>query len=347
MSYVGLQDFYDNAAAGTLPAVSYIIGPAELSEHQPYQPKDGAWLQQQVVNAVVNGKGYNKTALIVSYDETGGWGDHVVPFHSPEGTAGEWVQDPYGKEGYVYTGPGFRVPFYIVSPWTRGGNVYTENTDHNSQILFLEKWLAAKGHNIQSKEMSPWRRANMGDLTKAFDFSNPDYSIPTMPVPETPSHNAAQDSYDGYSLCEAKYNVTRPPVPYGQQNEATALATETGFKQVRGQLTEGRYLVFEMNGYALARTPKKTLTATTATSAHDAKEQRWVVHQSAQGSNEFKLASAVDGKVAKTFVINDLGDGQGYSVQDNGRYLSIDHNGAVAMVGSEAGFRVWSVSYDS
>ena len=104
MSYIGLQQFYDDAKNGNLPMISYIIGPAELSEHPPYQPKDGGWLQQQVVNAVVTGKNYDKTALIISFDETGGWGDHVVPYHSPEGTAGEWMEDPYGEFGDVYTG---------------------------------------------------------------------------------------------------------------------------------------------------------------------------------------------------------------------------------------------------
>ncbi len=68
MRYIGLDKFYSDAAAGTLPQVSYIIGPTELSEHPPYQPKDGAWLQQQVVNAVIKGKAYNETALIISYD---------------------------------------------------------------------------------------------------------------------------------------------------------------------------------------------------------------------------------------------------------------------------------------
>lgn len=83
---------------GTLPAVSYYIGalicsglvlvnlsqiylhtgPAELSEHPPYRPIDGAWLQREVVNAIVNSPKYNKTILIISFDETGGWGDQYV-----------------------------------------------------------------------------------------------------------------------------------------------------------------------------------------------------------------------------------------------------------------------------
>jgi hypothetical protein len=38
--------------------------------------------------------------------ESGGFGDHVVPFHSPEGTPGEWMEDPYGEFGQVFVGPG-------------------------------------------------------------------------------------------------------------------------------------------------------------------------------------------------------------------------------------------------
>lgn len=104
--------------------------------------------------------------------------------------------------------------------------------------------------------MAPWRRANMADLTKAFDFSSPDYSIPHMPNASYPSTDS-KGNWNGYAVCEATYNVTRPPVPYGQQSEATSLVTEEGFKPVRGQLTEGRYLTFEVNGYALTNSHGK------------------------------------------------------------------------------------------
>jgi phospholipase C len=104
--------------------------------------------------------------------ETGGWGDHVAPYHAPYGTPGETMQDPYGLFGEIFTGPGFRLPFYIVSPWTRGGSVFVENADHISQIKFVEEWLATKGKNVTSDQVTPWRRQAMSDLTKAFDFSN-------------------------------------------------------------------------------------------------------------------------------------------------------------------------------
>lgn len=69
--------------------------------------------------------------------------------------------------------PGFRIPMYIISPWTRGGHVFTEHADHNSQNLFVEEWLTALGYSgIRTNEMSPWRREHMSNLLNAFDFDN-------------------------------------------------------------------------------------------------------------------------------------------------------------------------------
>lgn len=67
-SYPGLDAFYANASVGTLPQVSWVIGPQEQAEHPPNMPKDGAWLQQQVVEAITSSPAYNETVLIISYD---------------------------------------------------------------------------------------------------------------------------------------------------------------------------------------------------------------------------------------------------------------------------------------
>ncbi|TVY18056.1 Non-hemolytic phospholipase C [Lachnellula arida] len=356
-----LDDFYAQAANGTLPAVSYIIGPAELSEHPPYSPRDGAWLQKKVVDAVTQGKGYADTALIISYDETGGWGDHVVPYHSPSGTAGEWIQDPYNEVGYTYSGPGFRLPFYIVSPWTRGGAVFTEHTDHNSQIMFVEEWLAAKGKNVTTDEMVPWRREHMSSLVNAFDFANPDYSIPSLPDAPAP-HTDASGNYDGASYCESQYKDTRPLVPYDNQIDAKNVSSlsEQGFKEMRGALTEGRYIVFEMGGYALTnpRKPAGVFTVTKATSQHESIAQRWVVHNLVDGGNTFTISSAMDGRYfgshtalvgnatgAETYTVG-FAAGKGYSLQkENGKYLTVDENGAVQIVVDVTYFKGYSVMY--
>lgn len=107
ISFPGLQAFYDACAEGSLPQVSWVIGPQELSEHTPNMPIDGAWLQKKVVEAVTNSPAYKESALIISYDEQGGWADHVIPPVAPQDAPGEWITDPFNaNNGQVPIGPG-------------------------------------------------------------------------------------------------------------------------------------------------------------------------------------------------------------------------------------------------
>src|SRR6202034_847701 len=70
-------------------------------------------------------------------------------------------------------GPGNRVPMLICSPWTRGGYVDSNVYDHTSMLQFLAAWTGVKPANV-----TPRRASVTGDLTSAFDFENPDFSIP-------------------------------------------------------------------------------------------------------------------------------------------------------------------------
>eukprot|EP00918_Siedleckia_nematoides_P064146 GHVU01139496.1.p1 GENE.GHVU01139496.1~~GHVU01139496.1.p1 ORF type:complete len:622 (-),score=41.72 GHVU01139496.1:28-1893(-) len=356
MAFLGLEDFYARAANGTLPAVSYIIGPAELSEHQPYLPRDGAWLQKQVYDAVTTGKNWNTSALIISYDETGGYGDHVTPYHSPNGTAGEWIQDPYGNAGFTFTGPGFRLPFYIISPWTNGGKVFTEHADHNSQILFVENWLAAKGFNVMTDQMVPWRRQHMSNLTNAFDFDNPNYTVSALPDIAPPSTDA-QGNYNGVAICETTYKVMNPPPPYGNQSTQVSSLSEQGFKEMRGQLTEGRYIVFEQAGLALTNSgskPAQSFAVTAATAQHSDPKLRWVVHQLEAGGDQFTISSAVDGKVvasqssgigSEVFTVGFV-PGKGYSLGvQNVKFVGVSSGGNVGMSTAVSYWKAFSVTY--
>ncbi|MFV4677367.1 alkaline phosphatase family protein, partial [Mycobacterium tuberculosis] len=63
-------------------------------------------------------------------------------------------------------GLGPRVPMYVLSPWTRGGRVFSEVADHTSVLRFMEARFGVAEHNI-----TPWRRAICSDLVGAFDFS--------------------------------------------------------------------------------------------------------------------------------------------------------------------------------
>ena len=225
--------------------------------------------------------------------------------------------------------------------------------------MFIEKWLAAKGKNVVSNQVAAWRRAHMSDLTNAFDFSSPDFSVPSLPTAPAP-HKNAQGQYDGSSYCEAQYAVLRPPVPYGQQSGDVASLSETGFKSVRGALTEGRYLTFESNGYALTNPGSGTshYTSAKATADHSSMSQRWVVHQLAEGSNSFIVSSALDGLymgngtslrnstgAAEQYTIQYLGNGAGYSLmQKSGMYLGIGARGELSNNEAVDGFQIFSVT---
>ncbi|CRG82678.1 phospholipase C [Talaromyces islandicus] len=384
-SYPGLDAFYANASAGTLPQVSWIIGPQEQAEHPPNMPKDGAWLQQQVVEAITSSPAYNETVLIISYDEQGGWADHVIPVVPEKDTPGEWMTDPYNETlGDVPVGPGWRVPRYIISPWTRGGNVFTERTDHNSDIMFIEKWAAANGYDsVYTEAITPWRRDHMSDLVSAFDFENPDYSIPTITkAAEPPSKPENPGDYSGNldlgsltgpwvgpASCIADYPV-KVPVPYGvnNANRDISLVVEDGYKRVRGNITEGRYLTFETAGQALTNVGNSSITLSAGKGSHDDIYQRWVVHpvDGPGHGNRFYIQSAAskayitatgllsaDVGKAQAVTITYTSSGASYSLGVNTGSHGTSHNKAARSPTASISlkdlegkpFEVFSVSY--
>jgi phospholipase C len=124
-----------------------------------------------------------KTVLFVTYDENGGFFDHVVPPTPPPGTPGEFVTvaavpDPSTIGSPAISGPiglGFRVPLMIISPFSRGGFISSGIFDHTSILRFIETRFGAEVPNL-----SAWRRGAVGDLTSAFNFTKVDTSIPTL-----------------------------------------------------------------------------------------------------------------------------------------------------------------------
>jgi phospholipase C len=163
--------FQADVSNSTLPKVSWIISPSVLSEHPPWSTASGAQLTQQLLNALAaNPSVYNSTVFILTYDEAGGFFDHVPSPFPPAGTANEFVANqPIGL--------GVRVPMIVISPWTRGGHVCSQVFDHTSIIRFLETWTG-----VQETNISAWRRQVCGDLTSAFDFINPDPTLPSLPL---------------------------------------------------------------------------------------------------------------------------------------------------------------------
>ncbi len=165
-----LAQFISDCAAGTIPQVSWVVAPYEYSEHPSASPSYGAHYVRTVLEALMGNQAlWETTALFITYDEHDGYFDHVLP-GSPETT----VTNEYISGLPIGFGP--RVPMIVCSPWTRGGYVDSNSYDHTSVLRFLETWTGVQAPNITA-----WRRSVTGDLTAAFDFTSPDFSVPTLP----------------------------------------------------------------------------------------------------------------------------------------------------------------------
>jgi phospholipase C len=165
-----LAQFVADATAGTLPQVSWIVAPDSYTEHPAASPSYGAHYARTVLEALMgNQELWKSTALFITYDEHDGYFDHIVPPAPDASVTNEFI-------GGLPIGFGNRVPMIICSPWTRGGFVDSNTYNHTSMLQFLETWTGARALNI-----TDWRRSISGDLTAAFDFENPDFSIPNLP----------------------------------------------------------------------------------------------------------------------------------------------------------------------
>jgi phospholipase C len=203
-----LDQLKQDVTRGQLPQVSWIVATAEGSEHPAQSsPAQGADYTARVLAALTaDPEVWSRTVLFVNFDENDGFFDHVPPPAAPSyltyhpdparavlaggstvSTVGEYHEllRPDADEAarclqHKPYGLGPRVPMYVVSPWSRGGWVSSEVTDHTSLIRFIEKRFGVIEPNI-----SPWRRAVCGDLTAAFDFADPGNTGHRNVLPET------------------------------------------------------------------------------------------------------------------------------------------------------------------
>ncbi|MGY2060687.1 alkaline phosphatase family protein, partial [Nocardia gipuzkoensis] len=96
----------------------------------------------------------------------------------PPGTPGEFltvdlnrVSKANGIAGPI--GLGYRVPCFVISPYSRGGLVASETFDHTSQLRLLERRFGVEVPNLTT-----WRRGVTGDMTSAFDFASTPNAVP-------------------------------------------------------------------------------------------------------------------------------------------------------------------------
>ncbi len=202
MSHWSIGQLAQDVRSGSLPQVSWVLPSMLWSEHPaPSSPLQGAEFTARVLDALTGDPSvWSRTVLFLTFDENDGLFDHVPapapPSYNPDGTLagkssldlrGEYFSDPARKylnpadqvSGTVRPwGLGPRVPFYAISPWSRGGWVSSQVFDHTSVGQFLERRFG-----ITVPAISPWHRAVCGDLTSVFDFAAPNEAgFPALPA---------------------------------------------------------------------------------------------------------------------------------------------------------------------
>jgi len=218
-SYPG--DFQSDVASGNLPSVSWIMPPVAECEHPAAPPAFGEYFTQQVLATLVsNPEVWAQTAVILVYDENGGFFDHVVPPTAPEGTAGEWLSTLPSAAGGV-NGPiglGFRTPAMLISPFSAGGYLYSGTLDHTSVLRLIETRFGVEAPNI-----SAWRRDVTGDFTGAFDFAKP----PVTAVPSLPSVSIGDTAAAAEAVIQALAGTLDVGIPYPLPTKNSMPSQET------------------------------------------------------------------------------------------------------------------------
>jgi phospholipase C len=186
------NDFVSDIRHNRLPSVSWILTNLQQTEHPGFSSAAaGEVAAAGIVKAVMsNHRVWSKTALFITWDENGGFFDHVAPPVAPRGMKGEYLTvSPLPAAANGIAGPiglGFRVPMLIASPFTRGGLVCSDTFDHTSMLRFIETRFGVEVPNL-----SEWRRSVTGDLTSAFNLAVPPKDgRPALPAPRSGSVHA-------------------------------------------------------------------------------------------------------------------------------------------------------------
>jgi phospholipase C len=167
--------FAGDVAAGRLPQFTFLDPNYDTtSEENPQDIQVGERFVAEVVNTLMRAPTWKHTALFITYDEHGGYYDHVPPPRAirPD-SIGPLVAPGDAPGGYDRYG--FRVPLSVVSPWARPNYVSGVVQDHTSITAFIErKW------NLPAMT---FRDANAQPMTDYFDFRRPAFAKPPRLAP--------------------------------------------------------------------------------------------------------------------------------------------------------------------
>jgi len=152
----------DDVAAGRLPSVSWVVPSAINSDHAGGTGDTGPQWVASIVNAIGSSKYWKSTIVVVTWDEWGGWYDHVPP---PQ------IADPHTglKEGL-----GFRIPLIVISPYAKQHYVSHVPYEIASTLKLVEELFALPSLGGAD------RRA--GDLSDMLDFNQPPRAYRKIPA---------------------------------------------------------------------------------------------------------------------------------------------------------------------
>ncbi|HEY5223425.1 MAG TPA: alkaline phosphatase family protein [Microbacteriaceae bacterium] len=165
-----LTNFYAQAKKGTLPAVSWIDPTDAVSEHPPAKVSAGQAYVTGLINTVMQSPDWDSTAIFLSWDDWGGFYDHVKP-------------PVVDENGY-----GLRVPGIVISPYAKAGYIDHQTLSHDAYVKFIEDDFL-NGQRLDPKtdgrpDPRPDVRENnpqLGNLYSDFDFSQPPRSPVILP----------------------------------------------------------------------------------------------------------------------------------------------------------------------
>jgi phospholipase C len=174
-----VQTFLSAASAGTLPAVSWINPSQTNSEHPPASVHEGqAWVTN-LIDHLMRGPDWNSTAIFLSWDDWGGFYDHVAP-------------PVVDGNGY-----GLRVPGMVISPYAKQGFIDHQTLSHDAYLKFIEDDFLRGARLNPATDGRPDPRPTvretvpqLGDLTKDFNFDQsprPPIVLSVNPPPGPPS----------------------------------------------------------------------------------------------------------------------------------------------------------------
>jgi phospholipase C len=154
------DQFLSDVANGTLASVVWVTAEDFQSEHPPADIAVGEHYITNLINGIMESKYWDSTAIFLTWDDYGGWYDHVPP---PQ-------LDSFGF--------GFRVPCLIVSPYAKEGFVDHTFSEHSSILKFIE--------TVYTLPSLTDRDAAASSLLEAFDFSKQPRSLLVLPGPYVP-----------------------------------------------------------------------------------------------------------------------------------------------------------------